>query len=603
MLAQLKKLGILFDRRDRLHFAGLLGLMVIGSLLDVVGVGAVPAFVAALAVPERVMAYPLVASVLTTVGISTARELVIWGGIGLIVVYVLKNVFLSIIFYIQVRTMEHYRVRLARHMFKVYMTAPLEFHLARNSAELLRNINLETREIVQGVMSQLLNMVMSLLMTVFVIILLLVTTPSIAMVGIAIVGGGSWLFMRSIKERLHRFGKEARFQRREGIQTINQGLGSLLEARVYGREDFFVDRFHHSIARLGLADRLRFFIEKVSTPVMETIAVTGLLIIVLVLVIAGSDLTLLIPTLALFGAAIVRLRATVSRVVASMSMVRYSISAIDSLFDDLVLLQGQVNTKKVVGALRPPRQAEVLRMREGLVLDGVTYAYPETEVPALQDIHLTVRKGTSIAFVGSTGSGKTTLVNVLLGLLKPQHGTITVDGTDIHANLRGWHANIGYIPQTIFLLDDSIRHNIAFGLLDDQIDDEKVARAIRAAQLQDFIDELDAGAETVVGERGVRLSGGQRQRIGLARALYHNPEVLIMDEATSSLDNHTESLVMQALEALKVGRTFIMIAHRLSTVRHCDRLYFMKDGRIDAEGTYEELSIMHQDFRQMAEIV
>jgi len=337
---------------------------------------------------------------------------------------------------------------------------------------------------------------------------------------------------------------------------------------------------------------------------LEFIAVGGLLLIVLIMVFIGSDMAALIPTLALFGAAFLRLRATISQIVNGMTLVRYSIAAVDPIFDDLKLLQGVVSLPSAPDASGlAPQETTALRLKHTIRLDGVTYAYPNTETPAICDIDLTIMKGTSVAFVGKTGSGKTTLVNVLLGLLKPQRGCITVDGKDIHSNLRGWQANIGYIPQTIFLLDDTIRCNIALGLRDEEIDEKKIWTTIRAAQLENFVRSLEDGVETVVGERGVRLSGGQRQRIGLARALYHNPEVLIMDEATSSLDNHTESLVMDALEDLKEERTFIMIAHRLSTVRNCDRLYFMKDGRIEAVGTYDELSLKHPDFRRMAEVI
>lgn len=602
-MKQYKKLIAFFSRRDKALYAGLMGLMVLGSLMDVLGVGAVPAFVATLAIPEKVMAYPMVARVLDTLGITTGRELVLWGCLGLIVIYVLKNVFLAIIYYAQVRFVEQFRIRFSHHMFSVYMNAPYEFHLERNSSELLRNVNLETREVVQGVLTPLVNVVMGSLMTLSIVVFMAIVTPSAALFGVGIVGGGSWLFMRLVKDRLHNLGKDAQDQRRTAIQVIMQGLGGLVPARIQGREHYFIKAFYRSMKRFTVAVRWRQYIMKVSTPVLETIAITGLLLIVLVMILSGADVTTLIPTLALFGAAIVRLRATISQIVSGITQIRYSIAAVDPIYDDLQLLQGKVRLRK---SLRPKaKTAEVtpLRLKEAMVFENINYTYPEAETRALCDINLTIKKGQSIAFVGSTGSGKTTLINVLLGLLEPQQGRLTVDGVDIRENIAGWQANVGYIPQAIFLLDDTIRRNIAFGYPDDEIDDEKIQRAIRAAQLESFVQSLDDGADTMVGEQGVRLSGGQRQRIGMARALYHNPEVLIMDEATSSLDNRTESLVMKALDNLKDERTFIIIAHRLSTVRNCDQLYFMKEGRIDASGTYDELHGLHHDFRQMAETV
>jgi ATP-binding cassette subfamily C protein len=243
-----------------------------------------------------------------------------------------------------------------------------------------------------------------------------------------------------------------------------------------------------------------------------------------------------------------------------------------------------------------------VQFEKAIRLSKITYLYPETDRPALRDIHLTIHKGESVAFVGSTGSGKSTLVNIILGLLQPQTGTVEVDGVDIHQNLRGWLDHVGYIPQTIVLLDTTIRRNVAFGLPDDAIDDTQLWTVLEAAQLADYVRSLPEGLDTVVGERGVRLSGGQRQRVGLARALYPNPDVLIMDEATSALDNETENHVMQALEALKGDRTIIMIAHRLSTIRGCDCLFFLKDGRIKAHGTYDELCTLHGDFRRMVHV-
>ena len=602
MLPRLKKLATLLERRDKLQLAGVLGLMLIGAFLDMAGVGAIPAFVAALAIPERVMEYPALASLLERLGITTGRQLIIWGALALIVVFLLKNLFLIVLNYVYIRTTERYRVRLSHRLFSAYMTAPFEFHLQRNTAELLRNVNTEATRIIQHVIFELLGATLAALMTVFIMALLIVATPWIALVGIALIGSGSWLFLRATRGKVDRYGEVALFQRRNGIKAVNQGLGGLQDARILGREHYFISAFRESIEQYALADRWKQFVSKTTVPVLEFVAVAGLLLIVFILVLAGSDLGTLMPMVALFGAAIVRLRATIITIAGSITQIRYSIVGIDPVFDDLQLLEG---AGRAVQALPAPAEApsgERLPMRRAIQVENVSYTYPGTAAPVLRDIHLTIEKGSSVAFVGSTGSGKTTLVNVLLGLLKPEQGRVTVDGVDIQNRLRPWRANVGYIPQAIYLLDDTIRRNVAFGLRDEEIDEEQLGTALRAAQLEDFVRALPDGAETIVGERGIRLSGGQRQRIGLARALYSNPEVLVMDEATSSLDNETERLVMRALDELKDGRTFIIIAHRLSTVRKCERLYFLKEGRIEAEGTYDELNQIHNEFRQMAEI-
>lgn len=599
MLDQIKRLRPLFGRRDALLYVALFLLMVGGAVADIIGVGVVPVFVMTLAEPDKVMSYPVAQSILETLGISAGRELVILGCAVLLVVFVLKNAYLIFVNYAQVRITEYHRVRMSDRLFSAYMRAPYEFHLSRNSAELLRNVQVETNEIFVGVINPILNVWMGAMMTIGIMVLLIATTPWVAFAGFAIIGLGSWGFLRAFKERVTRYGIEAKNERKESIKAVNQGIGAFVDARVLGREQFFINAFHRSIAHFARVDRLRQVIKGATTPLLETISVAGLLLIVVALLLIGGDTTSLIPILALFGAAIVRLRSTIGVMVHGANQIQYSIAAVPNVMDDLTRLEVKgsyaPNDRRTLDSHRLP-------FRRCLVLDNVTYSYPDTTKPALDRVSVQIEAGSSVAFVGSTGSGKTTLINVILGLLQPQQGSIEADGVDIFSNLKGWHANIGYIPQAIYLLDDTIRSNIAYGIADENIDEDQLWMAIRAAQLEDFVRSLDKDVQTVAGEQGVRLSGGQRQRIGLARALYHDPEVLVMDEATSALDNETEGLVMQALRELQQNRTVIMIAHRLSTVRQCDRLYYLEDGRVAASGSYDELSRANARFRRMAEV-
>jgi ATP-binding cassette subfamily C protein len=600
LISRYKKVYALFDRRDKILYSGLFVLMIIGAFLEVAGISAVPAFVATLAVPEQIREYPMAAEVLDTLGITSAREMVIWGASAMIVVYGLKNAFLTFLAYAQARMTEHQRVRLATHLFREYMEAPYEFHLSRNSAELLRNVNVETKEIISGIVNPVLNLVLAVVMTGSIVALLILTTPWIALVGVALVGVSSWAFMRILKKRMTYYGKEAKKERKESIKAVNQGLGAFQPTRVLGRESYFVKAYHDSIARFAKYRRFLQTTRGSTSPYLEFVAVTGLMVIVFSLIITGTDLRTMIPMLGLYGAAIARLRGTVSGIANSINQVRFSMAAVDAVVDDLWLLEDEKRSAEASRVQRRSSDERRLHLDRSIDMEEVTYRYPNTEVPALDNITLSIEKGSSVAFVGATGSGKTTLVNVILGLLIPQEGSIAVDGTEIHSNLRAWQANLGYIPQEIYLLDDTIRRNIAFGVPDEEIDDQKVWKAIRAAQLEDFILDLPEGLETEAGERGVRISGGQRQRVGLARALYHDPEVLVMDEATSALDNETEQLVMQAINSLKNDRTLIMIAHRLTTVRDCDELFFLKKGQIEATGTYEELRALSAEFQQMA---
>lgn len=577
-------------------------MMAVGSVLDVVGVGAIPAFVATLAVPEKVMSHPIGAKVIDFFGIADGKQLVIWGCAGLIVIILLKNAYLSFLYYAQIRITEVHRVRLSDRLFRAYLKAPYEFVLSKNSAELLRNVQVETKEILTGVINPILNILMGLLMTLGIVALLVVSMPPIVWTAAGIVGLASWIFLRIFRGRLKQYGLESKRERKESIRAVNQGLGALVDARVLGRVDYFARAFQRSMSHYAHVDRLRQFIARSSPLILESVAVVGLLMIVLGLVLSGTDAATMVPTLALFGAAVVRLRTSAGQVIAGITQMNYSAAAIPVVTGDLKLLDkpGRNGSK---GKSKDKSKVQPLPFERALRLRNVTYSYPNTEHPALRDVDLSIERGSRIGFVGSTGSGKSTLVNVILGLLQPQEGLVEVDGVDVFKCIGQWRRNIGYVPQVIYLLDDSIRRNIALGLTDEEIDEEKVWEAVHAAQLESFVNSLPDGLDTIVGERGARISGGQRQRIGLARALYHQPQVLIMDEGTSALDNQTESLVMQAIDELAEGRTIIMVAHRLTTVRKCDRLYFLRDGIVDASGTFEELSQTHGDFRRMAEVV
>jgi ATP-binding cassette subfamily C protein len=584
-------------------------MMGFGAVLEMVGIGAVPAFISTLASPDKVREYSGVEPVLNALDITTNKELVIWGAVGFIIIFTLRAGYLVLLSYVRIRLTERHRVRLGRLLFTKYMQAPYEFHLGRNTAELLRNVNSETKNIISGVINPFLNLILNCLMTISISGLLLATTPWVALGAIIGVGGGGWLFLRAVKEKMGKYGTKAREERARAIQAVNQGLGGFRDARVIGVEKSLVDDFYTSIARYARLQRYKKFVGGLGNPLLEYIAVAGLMLLVLAMVGMGIDLTTMVPLLGLFGAAIVRLRSTIGTITNTLNALQYNMASVEAVVGDLRALDGlnhEVDTlsneRNRNGAIH--RTNDELSFERRLQFENVTYTYPDASEPALRNISLSIESGQTVGLVGATGAGKSTLVNVLLGLLKPQKGRLLADGKDVYTDLRAWQNHLGYIPQSIYLLDDTIRRNVAFGVPDDEIGDERVREALHAAQVYDFvIDDLSQGIETVVGENGVRLSGGQRQRVGLARAIYHNPDVLVMDEATSDLDNETEHRVMEALDVLKADRTFIMIAHRLSTVQDCDQLFFLKQGRIAARGTYDELCADREDFRTMAQVL
>jgi ATP-binding cassette subfamily C protein len=607
MIEKINKLRPLFSQRDKLQYAGLLVMMGFGAVLEMIGIGAVPAFISTLASPDKVRNFPGVEPVLDTLGITTNKELVIWGAIGFILIFTIRVGYLILLRYVRIRLTERHRVRLGRLLFTRYMKAPYEFHLGRNTAELLRNVESETKNIISGVINPVLKLILNGLMTISIAGLLIATTPWAAMAAIGGVGGGAWLFLRMVQEKMGKYGKEARTERKKAIQAVNQGLAAFRVARVLGVEGSLIDDFHKSIARYAKLQRYKGVISSLGNPLLEYIAVAGLMLLVLAMVAVGTDLTAMVPLLGLFGAAIVRLRGTIGAITGMLNTLQFNMASVDAVVGDLRALDGlgheAVALPEATQNGATSRSGTDLSFKQELRFEDVTYAYPNTDEPALQSIDLSIEPGQSVGLVGATGSGKTTLVNVLLGLLEPRDGRILADGVNVRSNLRAWRDYLGYIPQSIFLLDDTIRRNVAFGVPEEEIDDDKVWEALYAAQVGTFVmNELGDGIDAMVGENGVRLSGGQRQRVGLARAIYHNPDVLVMDEATSDLDNETEHRVMEALDDLKANRTFITIAHRLSTVQGCDRLFFMKKGRVAARGTYKELCATREDFREMAQV-
>ena len=593
MIARLKKVYRLFDRGEKLKIYFLFFLMIIASLVEVLSVAAVPVLVAVLSDPEQVLANERFAFVWDLFGINSNQGLLIFGSLFVFGAFVLKNAFLIFYKWISTSFIFGLYTRLGDKLFRTYMDAPYTFHLGRNSAELLRNVTQETQLLVVKFLFPFMKFVMDVGIVTGILILLLLAEPVMTIVVFGVLGGGSMLFMRSLRNSIKKYGLQEQHYRGQMIQSVNEGLGGFKDVKVMGRTDFFKDRFHNDLGKTSHSFRFKEFVGQIIIPSVETFAVVGMLMMALFLFVQGKDLTSIIPILALFITATARLMPAFKKTIHHYNIIKYHGYVVDPVYDDLTLLDDKKQSYD------SSQDIEVLPLNESLQFKNVSYSYPEASEAALDNVSLEIKKGQIVGFVGTSGAGKTTVVDVLLGLLKPQNGSVEVDGTDISSKLQGWQKNIGYIPQTIYLSDDTIRKNIAFGIPDEKIDDNRIKNAIKSAQLDDYISRLPEGYNTMIGEGGVRISGGQRQRIGIARALYHNPEVLIMDEATSALDNQTERKVMEQIESLKEGRTIIMIAHRLSTVKNADKLFLMEYGKLIGEGTYEEL-LQNKTFLLMA---
>ncbi|MDZ7831119.1 MAG: ABC transporter ATP-binding protein [Desulfobacterales bacterium] len=549
--------------------------------------------------PEKILQYAPAEAILGFLGITDTRGILIWGCAALLFVFTIKTLYLCFQYYLQIRFAQNRRFQLTRRLFTAYMSAPYLFHIQRNSSEFLRNTISESSQIINRVLMPLLSLTMQGMIGVSIMVLLLAVQPVMATVAGAVLGFAGGGFQWLVKKKIIAYSRAAQEHRKLMFKSIQQGLGVIKELRILHREKHFVASFVRSLRETIKEARFQGVTGKITAPYLEFVAVAGLLGITLSLIVMGQKAESVAPTLALFAVSFVKLKNSISAVVSGVNQLNSGLVSIQPVYNDLMLLE----QRKKKNELKKSNAGEQRRwhMTEALVLKDICFRYPNCGEYALKDVNLTLPKGHCIALVGQTGSGKTTLVDTILGLLEPECGRISVDGRDIYSNLRAWQTNIGYIPQFIYLTDDSIRRNIALGIDDAQINEEQLWQAIRAAQLDGFAQTLPQGVDTVIGERGIKLSGGQRQRIGIARALYHNPEILIMDEATSALDNATEKAVIKSISQLKGEKTIIMIAHRLSTVQNSDTLYFMKDGKVEISGKYDELIDLHDEFRQMAQ--
>lgn len=574
-LSTTRKIWGLLTSTERRSAVLLMGLMFIGMVLETLGVGLVIPAIALLTHSDYTSKYPALLSALEVLG-NPSREMIVIGSmLGLVGVYLVKNVFLAFLAWRQTRFAFGVQAQLSQRLFTVYLRQPYTFHLQRNSAQLIRNVINEVSLCTNNGIRPGMMLFTESLVLLGLCSLLLVVEPLGALIVVSVLGTAAWGFHHFTRSRIARWG-EAR-QHHEGlrIQHLQQGLGGAKDVKLLGRETDFLDQYRLHNVQSALVGQLQSTLQQLPRLWLELLAVGGLAILVISMLVQDRALEAILPTLGLFAAAAFRIMPSVSRVLSAMQSLRYGLSGIDTLHTEL-----QLATPKLAGTHSP-----VTLFRASLELSQVTYAYPGAAGPALKDISLAIQRGESVGFIGASGAGKSTLVDILLGLLTPDTGEVRVDGKDIQANLRNWQDQIGYVPQSIYLTDDTLRRNVAFGLPNEQIDDEAVRRAIRAAQLEEFVHSLPQGLDTLVGERGIRLSGGQRQRIGIARALYHDPVVLVLDEATSALDTAAERGVMHAVTALQGSKTIIIVAHRLSTVEKCNRLYRLKQGKLVEDGS------------------
>jgi ATP-binding cassette, subfamily B, bacterial PglK len=572
LMQTLRDIWSLLTLRQRRAAVALLLLMIVGMLLETLGVGLIIPALALMTHVDLASRYPAVAPLLRALGNPDREHLVIAGMFALVVVYAIKATFLGFLFWRQTRFVSSVQVDLSRRLFAAYLRQPYAFHLVRNSAELINNVVGEVTQVSHTCLMAGLNLLTELLIVLGIAALLLTVAPIGAIVVAAVFGFPSWGFHLLTDARLMRWGNQRQHHERMRMQHLQQGLGGVKELLLLGRTEDCLAQYELHDAGCATAIGRHQLLQQIPRLGLEFLAVCALAGLVLVMLVGKHSVESLLPVLGLFAAAAFRLLPSANRLINAVQSIRYSLPAIKAVHAEIALSPETTPATTVA--------ARSLHFRDTLTLEGVSFSYPGSHSPTLRDVTIRISHGSCIGFIGDSGAGKSTLVDVVLGLLSPTAGVVRADGTDIRRDLRVWQSYVGYVPQAIFLADDSLRRNIAFGLADQEINGDAVSRAVQAAQLDEFVASLPAGLETFVGERGVRLSGGQLQRIGIARALYHDPQVLVLDEATSALDATTERDVMEAVGALRGRKTLIIVAHRLSTVERCDWLYRLEGGRI-----------------------
>ena len=560
-----KKLWQMLTRLQRRDATLLLILMLIGMLFEVLGIGLIVPALALMAAPDAASS-PWLMPLADLLGNPSQGDLVLIGMVTLGVAYFGKSTFLTVLAWHQSTFVYGVQSSLSHRLFNGYLHQPYTFHLERNSAQLISNATTQIGAIT-GVVQQGLIVIAEILVVCGISLLLLWAEPFGASLVVMTLGLVGWLFNRTTKIRTTNWGRANYFHEGRRIKHLQQGLGGVKEVKLLGREEGFLAQYQTHNEGAAKAGQRQFTLQALPRIWMELLAVWGLIALVSVMILRDKPLTDLLPTLGLFSAAAFRLMPSVNRILTSYQSVRFALPAIDILHGEFSAFEQEMGS-----------QANLLPRWRAIVIENLDFSYAVANRRVLHDISLSIPRGAVVGFIGDSGSGKSTLIDVILGLLLPTAGSIKVDDVDTRQNLRGWQGQIGYVPQTIFLIDDTLRSNVAFGLPSEVVDDAAIWRAIRAAQLESFVKDLPQGLETEVGERGVRLSGGQRQRIGIARALYHDPEVLVLDEATSALDTDTERGVMDGVISLRGRKTVLIVAHRLSTVEHCDKVYRLDAG-------------------------
>lgn len=576
MTAIFKKLMHILNREQKKKMAGLGLMMFFGAMLEMLGVGLIMPVVEGVMAGDALLEKWYIRLLDDFLPFDTANEWLLFMIAAIIAVFIIKNAYLLLQTWVQARFVNKNQSRTISYMLEEYLNRPYEYYLNADIPTVFRTIDGDVPKVFTTLM-EFIQLGTEGMVSLVLGLTLLITNPVMTLMLLFIAVGMTIIVIWVLKPTLNRLGRTSqKIQSQMGKWKL-QSIYGIKDVKILNKENFFAGSFGKYSERNAKLTTNYTVLNNMPRLLIETFSICGILAYLAVCIVRSQDLTELMPQISAFAVAAMRLMPSINRINTHLTNIAFYEPSVNYVYENVDFtsykLKGRYEKADTV-------TGEPIRLEKEIRMEGITYQYPESDKPVLVDAEMTVPVGKSVGVMGPSGAGKTTAVDILLGLLKVKSGKILCDGRDIFENYPSWLSHIGYIPQTIYLTDDSIRENIAFGVAKDEIDDNRVWEVLEEAQMKDFVKKMPQEIWTTIGERGIRLSGGQRQRLGIARALYHNPEILVFDEATSALDTDTESAIMEAIDSFHGRKTLIIIAHRLRTIENCDIIYKVNGGKI-----------------------
>lgn len=604
-----RKFYKLFSRKQKKQLIILFFLMLFGAFLEVLGVSLIVPLVSVIMQENVIQNNKVVQCICTLLHIRSNKTFLIVCILVLIFVFIFKDLYLMFEIYVQNRFIYNGRFQIQQRLMNTYLDCGYEYYLNASSGEIVRIMQQDVKNAFL-LLFNLLNFTTELIVSLVLVIAVFVINPLMSMLVGIVLALTMLVIAKVAKPMLHRQGEILQESSEQTNKWLIQMVNGIKEIMVGNKQEFFRENFNYHGKRLVRAERWNGLLGNVPRLLIEMASIVSMLFALLVAVMSGAEVSKLVPAIAAFAMAALKLMPSANRISSALNLVAYYESSLNNVLENLDLFddenikmnsvvkemkktfvrekRGNLETSAEIKSMQQTEKKVLgnfynMTLQHQVELKNISYHYPDTKQMVLQNVDMVIPIGKSIGIVGVSGSGKTTVVDIILGLLNPQSGEVLIDGMLLKENYGQWLSCIGYIPQMIFMLDDTIRANVAFGISPEKVEEEKVLKALEEAQLRDFIEKLPDGLDTRIGERGIRLSGGQRQRIGIARALYPNPELLFFDEATSALDMETETAIMESINRLHGRKTLVIIAHRLATIAECDMVYRVENGRIVRE--------------------